>query len=71
MSHRLLVEMKTDARWLWHAADDYHGTTTGDFTTSPEKLTMGYIKNNIENGQWTKVSVLPKAVLSASLNCKM
>ena len=67
MSHRLLVELETDARWLWHAADDYHGTTTGDIT-NPEKLTVGYIKHNIENGQWTRVSVLPNAVLSASLN---
>ena len=52
--------------WFWDAAKDHHGTTVSyDAMSKPQKITGAFIKKNPEYGQWTRVSVLPKAVKRA------
>jgi hypothetical protein len=65
ISHRLLVELETDTRWVWNATEDYHGTTSGDFPKECPEMTLGFIKHNLMSAQWTRVSVIPQSVLLA------
>jgi len=58
--------MAQNMYWFWDAAADYHGTTVSyESWANPQKITPGFIKKNPEFAQWTRASVLPKAVVQA------
>lgn len=58
--------MAEDMFWFWDAAVDHHGTTVSlEALTNPQKVTSAFMKNNPDSAQWTRASVLPKAVAQA------
>jgi len=59
------MELADKPEWFWDAALEEHGTMTGDFSQPSYKLTKAHIKGNLDTAQYTRVSVLPKAVAAA------
>ncbi|TFK18405.1 hypothetical protein FA15DRAFT_660700 [Coprinopsis marcescibilis] len=63
-SHAVIVEMSSNMYWYWKADEDGHGTTVNiQNIKNPEaKLTPTLIRNSAGDAQWTRVSVLSRAV---------
>lgn len=67
-SHRLLVEMHNNQYWFWNAPEDHHGTTMNSLALKYPKKYKNFMKTDGYKhwAQWTRVSVLPSAVVSAA-----
>jgi hypothetical protein len=61
--YRLLLEMKSDMMWFWNSNEDDHGTTVSEYALDNGSINIS--NNDIITttmGQWTSVSVIPRAV---------
>ncbi|KAF8074472.1 hypothetical protein FPV67DRAFT_1445537 [Lyophyllum atratum] len=66
-SHGVVIEMAERLFWFWDAPNDSHGTTTNDLALSHPANYGAYIKSAPDRAQWTRVTVLPSAVLAADI----
>jgi hypothetical protein len=67
-SHRLVLEMQENMYWFWNAPDDYHGTTMNNLALKRPETYKNYMKSEKykDRAQWTRVSVMPHAVVAAA-----
>ena len=66
-SYKLLIELAVGTLWAWFAAEDFHGTTANTLQLHQPDNWQQRIKLKPDKGQWTVISVLPKAVTSAAV----
>jgi hypothetical protein len=65
-SHGVILELRNNTMWFWEGFEP-HGTTvsTNTLASPAANYTRAAIRNQQMEGQWTRVSVLPKAVAQA------
>lgn len=66
-----MVELTENAFWFWNAPTDEHGTTMSSLALIHPTSYKGYIKDHPEDAQWTRVSVMTRAVTTADGNYDM
>ena len=70
MSHGLVVELADQAYWFWNAPEDAHGSTLNHLALRHPWSDRGYVKSEDADtrAQWTRVLVMPHAVVGANLS---
>ena len=64
-SHSLVVEMAENVFWFWNAPVDKHGTTMNNLALKHPDSYKSYITKEPDRAQWTRVSVMTHAVMTA------
>jgi hypothetical protein len=59
--------MHHNQRWYWNAPEDPHGTTMNILALKRPRTYKNYMKDDESKSraQWTRVSVMPTAVVTA------